>query len=116
MTKKYVKRYSQAFKHQVVKEYEAGASAHALTEKYAIGGSNTVKRWVKAYGRSGYRSETVVIQTVDDQQEVKEMKERIAQLEAALAQASLDNHMLTSLLKVAEKELGFDVKKNDGQK
>jgi len=116
MPKKYVKRYSQAFKLQVVKEYEAGASAHALCEKYAIGGGNTVKRWVKEYGRSGYRSETVLIQTLEDQTEVKEMKDRIAQLEGALAQASLDNHMLKSVLLVAEKEFGVDVKKNGVRK
>ena len=42
MKKEYVKRYSQAFKQEVVKEYEAGASAKYLSEKYGIGGGSTI--------------------------------------------------------------------------
>ena len=32
MKKEQVKRYSQAFKQQVVREYEAGASIHSLQQ------------------------------------------------------------------------------------
>ena len=112
MKKVYVKRYSQSFKQQVVQEYEAGASAKSLCRKYGIGGKTTIKNWVEKYGRSGYRTEKVIIQTVDDQLEVQKMKDRISQLEAALAQASLDNHMLRATLATAEKELGLDLKKS----
>jgi transposase-like protein len=52
MNKEPIRRYSQAFKQQVVREYEAGASIYQLLQKYGIGGHNTVKQWVKQYGRS----------------------------------------------------------------
>ena len=111
-----VKRYSQAFKQQVVREYEAGASVYSLLNKYGIGGYQTVKRWVKQYGRSGYRSETVIIQSVEDQQEFQAMKEKIKQLESALADAVLDNHMLKATLEVASEAYQVDLKKTFGKK
>lgn len=38
MEKEKVKRYSEAFRQQVVKEYEAGESVYKLKKKYGIGG------------------------------------------------------------------------------
>jgi len=116
MKKEQVKRYSQSFKQQVVREYEAGASIYKLQQKYGIGGYNTVKRWIEQYGRDGYRSELVVIQTVEDQIEVKAMKQRIAELEAALAESVLENRLLQTTLAVASQALDIDLKKNFGKK
>lgn len=116
MKKEPIKRYSQAFKQQVVREYEAGASIYSLLQKYGIGGHKTVQRWVKQYGRSGYRAEMVVIQTVDDQLEVKAMRQRIADLEAALAESILENRMLNATIEVASQTLELDLKKNFGKK
>lgn len=116
MKKEPVKRYSQAFKQQVVREYEAGASSTSLRQKYGIGSHRTVERWVKKYSRSGYRSEKVVIQTVEDQLEVKAMKTRIAELERALSDAVIENRMLTTTLEVASKALELDLKKNFGRR
>ncbi len=116
MIKEPIRRYSQAFKLQVVREYEAGTSIYSLRQKYGIGSHRTVERWVKQYGRSGYRAEMVVIQTVDDQLEVKAMKQRIADLESALAQSILENRMLTTTIEVASQSLELDLKKNFGKK
>ncbi|HEX9679328.1 MAG TPA: transposase [Candidatus Saccharimonadales bacterium] len=116
MKKEPVKRYSQSFKQQVIREYEAGASITSLRQKYGIGSHRTVERWVKKYSRSGYRSEKVVIQTVADQLEVKAMKARIAELERALADAVIDNRMLTTTLEVASERLEMDLKKNFGRR
>jgi transposase-like protein len=114
MKKEPIKRYSQAFKQQVVREYETGASATSLAQRYGIGTHTTIKKWVKQYGRSGFRTETVVIQTVEDQLEVQEMKTRIAALESALAESVLENRMLEATLTVASAELKLDLKKNFG--
>jgi len=116
MIKEPIKRYSQAFKQQVVREYEAGASIYSLQQKYGIGAHNTVKRWLKQYGRSGFRAEVVHIQTVEDQVEFRAMKQRIAELESALAHSVLENRMLTTTIEVASQSLGLDLKKNFGKK
>lgn len=116
MNKEPIKRYSQAFKQQVVREYEAGASIMSLRQKYGIGSHRTVEKWVKNYSYSGIRTEKVVIQTVEDQQEFQTMKARIAELEKALADATIENRMLKATVEVASKRLNLDIKKNFGKK
>jgi len=116
MDKKVYKRYSEAFKREVVREYEAGASATRLREKYGIQGGSTVTQWVRKYGREGSRYELMVIQKPEEQTEVKALKQRIAELEKALAQLTLDKLMLESTVEVLEEELGRDVKKNSASR
>ena len=47
-------KYSEAFKLQVVNEIESGrvSSIHAASVRYGIGGGETVKSWVRGYGRN----------------------------------------------------------------
>lgn len=116
MKKETVRRYSLAFKQQVVRKYEAGASIYSLRDKYGIGSHLTVQQWIERYGRSGYRAELVVIQTVEDQQGLKALKRRVAELESALAQSTLDNRLLEATLTVASEALRLDLKKNFGKK
>ena len=115
MKREPVKRYSQALKQQVVREYESGESIYSLLQKYGISGHNTVKRWIEKYGRNGYRSEVVVIQSVEDQIEVKAMRARISELESALAESVLENRMLNATLEVAGREMKLDLKKSFGK-
>jgi len=116
MKKETVRRYSLAFKQQVVREYETGASIYKLRDKYGIGSHFTVQRWIERYGRSGYRSELVVIQTAEDQAGIKALKQRVSELESALAQSTLDNRLLETTLTVASEALGLDLKKNFDKK
>lgn len=115
MKKEPIKRYGLAFKQQVVREYEAGASQYELRNKYGIGGSHTIKNWVKQYGRIGYRNATIIIHNGADQEAVKAMRVRIQELEHALAQAVLDKQMLEATLHVASEAMGQDLKKNFGK-
>jgi transposase-like protein len=110
-TQQIVKRYSLAFKQQVVREYEAGASASALKRKYGMGCTHMVVRWVEKYGREGVRHKLMVIQTPEEQERVKELEARVAELEKLVAQLSLDKFMLESTLAVAEEQLGQPLKK-----
>lgn len=110
-----IKRYSVAFKQSVVREYEDGASLYQLNRKYGIRGSTTIKSWVEKFGRYGTRHKLMVIQKPEEQNRVEELSQKIAALEHALAEAQLDRLMLTSCLKVAEKQYGFDLKKTREQ-
>ena len=111
MTKTIIKRYSMAFKKQVVQEYEAGASMESLRQKYGISGKQTVRNWIHQYGRTGVRHQIMNIDNANVQAENRVLQERIANLEKLVAQLSLDKLMLESTLTVAEKELGYALKK-----
>lgn len=116
MDKKPYKRYSIAFKRQVVEEYEAGSSASELGQKYGIGGGSTISGWVNQYGREGSRYKLMVIQKPEEQNRVKELEVRVQLLESALAQVQLEKHVLESVVAVADKELKVDLKKTFGPK
>jgi len=116
MEKIAIRRYSEAFKKQVVREYEAGASASGLREKYGIKGRSTVSSWVKKHGREGSRYKLMVIQKPEEQERVKQLEKRVQMLESALAQTTLDKLMLESLLEVVEEEEGIKLKKNIEQR
>lgn len=112
MTKRIMKRYSEAFKRQVVSEYEEGFSVHDLRRKYGITGNGTVERWVKKYAHVGLRHELVVIQRADEREREKELEQRLREMESAMSQLVLEKIVLESTLAEAEKLLGMDVKKN----
>jgi len=112
MNKSVIKRYSEAFKQQVVCEYEAGTSMQELREKYGIGGGSTIGEWVAKYGRAGVRHKLLVIQSPEEQNQLKQLKARNDQLEKLVAQLLLDKVMLESTLQVAEARLGLDLKKS----
>ena len=105
-------RYSEAFKKQVVREYEGGRSVSGLREKYGIKGGSTINSWVKKYGRAGSRYELMIIQKPEEQNRIKALEKRVQELERALAQVMLDKLMLESLVEVIEREEGLEVKKN----
>lgn len=114
MEKVVIKRYSTAFKQQIVSEYENGSGIPVLKQKYGITGNGTIERWVREYGRKGLRHKYMVIQKPEEQDEIKALKEKIARLEKVVAQLALDKFMLETTLEVVEEELGEDVKKGGG--
>jgi transposase len=111
MAQEIYKRYSMAFKKQVVAEYEAGASLSALKQRYGITGATTIRGWVEQYGREGIRHKMVVIQQPEEQYRVRQLEAELQQMKALVAQLSLDKFLLQSTLTVAEEELGYEVKK-----
>ena len=111
MTERIIKRYSMAFKKQVVQEYELGTSMESLRRKYGISGKQTVRNWINQYGRRGVRHQIMDIDDADVRAENQALQERIANLEKLVAQLSLDKLMLESTLAVAEQEFGYPVKK-----
>ena len=113
MTKKTIyKRYSEAFKLQVVAEYEDGCSVRELRLKYNIGGGNTVQEWVEKYGHKAFRDKVVRIQKTVEYLEFKRMKKRIAKLESALSESVLENRMLKATIDVADEAMKIDLKKS----
>jgi transposase-like protein len=110
MTKKTVKRYSEALKLQAVSEFEQGASISDLHKKYGAA-EVTIRQWVSKYAKDGFRHELVRIQTAQEASRVRELEQQVQDLEKALAKMTLEKIKLESILDV----FGIsdeDVKKN----
>jgi len=83
-------RYSEAFKIQIVTEVEqAGVSVNTVRRKYGILGHGTVNKWVRRYG-NGTRGKVIRVETPEQIDELKRLKERVKRLEVLLADANID--------------------------
>ncbi len=111
MTHKF-RKYSEAFRRQVVAEYEAGESIHTLQQKYGINGNNTIREWIAKYGKEGLRHEVVHIQTAEEANQVKELEKQVQNLQKALGKLSLEKIMLESILEEYQGTYGDLAKKN----
>jgi len=103
-------RYSEAFKRQVVEEIGRGKhlSPQRAKQAYGIGGSVTVEKWVRKYGREDLLPKRIRIETMKEIDELKEARKRIRELEAAVADAHIDYCLEKSYLKIACERLGED--------
>jgi len=107
-----IKRYSEAFRRQVVAEYESGLGITFLQKKYGINGGTTVQTWIKKYAKQGFRHEIVRIQTAEEVNRVKELEKQVKDLEQALGKVTLEKLKLESILEELQGAQGEEVKKN----
>lgn len=86
------RRYSEAFKHHIVKEIEAGGfeNLEHMRQKYGIGGGSTITTWLRKYGKEHMLPRKVRIEMPEEVDQIKKLKKRIKDLERALLNAQTD--------------------------
>jgi len=101
-------RYSEAFKRQIVNAISNGkySSCNAARLANGISGVATVNRWVRKYGREELLPKRIRIEKVKETDQLKEARKRIRNLEAALADAHIDNCLEHAFLEVACERMG----------
>lgn len=112
MTRK-LKIYSEAFRREVVAEYEAGEELSSLRKRYGINGMLTIQRWVRKYGKQGLRTEVVHIQKAEEVDRVRELEKQVKELEQALGKMVIEKLKLESMLEELQEREGDVVKKNE---
>ena len=106
------RHYSESFKQQIVKEYESGSySVSELSRLYGICGQN-IYRWIYKYSifnKKGYR---IVEEHQSAERQVKQLEQRIKDLEAMLGRKQIKLEFLEKMLELASQEFEVDIKKN----
>lgn len=112
------KKYSEAFKRQVVEEYESGVSMNQLKRKYKIGGSMTIHKWIRKYSNLGFRHTKGSSQDSEEKQAdtVKKLRMKIELLEKAVADLTLRKLILESTLEEYQEAYGPALPKKNGQR
>lgn len=107
--------YSEAFKIQVVKEVESGSCSQAsIARRYGIRGHSTILKWRRKYGRgkslitNGKRSMT------SKNEHVLHLENEIKELKRELEESRIRNVVLETLVDVADRELGTNIRKKCG--
>ena len=111
MQQRLVLRYSMSFKRQVVSELESGRFDSILqaSEHYGISGSETVRKWLRKFGRNHLCPKVIRVEKPNEQDQVRQLKKQIKQLKEALGQTQAENVINQEFLKIACEEMGQDV-------
>ena len=100
-------KYTEAFKRQVVSEYEKGQlNKDQLMKKYGIRGNSRILTWCRKYGKFAYDTPTQNGRPMKDPQ-----KQRIRELEKKLKAAELKLKVYDKLIEVTNRELDQDIVK-----
>ena len=119
MTKQ-VMRYSEAFKQEVVDNLERGryCSPHEASQAYGVD-PGSVKRWARQYGKAHLLRKVVRVSKPDEPSEIKRLKDRVRQLEAALSDSYMDQALDQSFFEILCERTDTDAaafkKKHAGQ-
>ena len=110
------KRYSEAFKRQVVLDLKAErVTIPEVRRRYGISGAMTIKGWLKRYGgkvktaegrRGRPRSEVTA--------RVSELERERRSLEQAVARLTVEKIALQALMQEAEEHYGEEFRRNFG--
>jgi len=103
-------RYSEAFKQQVIMEIESGRFKNAweASQAYGIRGSTTVTSWLEKAGRGALVRRAIKVEKPGEPGEILRLKERVRKLEAALADAHMDQALDQSFFEILCEQQGID--------
>jgi transposase len=101
-------RYSEAFKMEVVRVMEVeGLSCNRARQKYGIKGQNTVENWARKYGK-GLIGKVIRVETPQEVNELKKVKERVKRLESLLADTNLELALERQFTRLACERAGIE--------
>lgn len=105
-------RYSDCFKQNVVSEVEKnGLTIQQARDRFGIKGTNTIQLWLKKYGRNHLLNKVVRVETKDEINELKQLREENKRLKIAYAELAIDHKLSEKVLEKADELMGLDLKK-----
>jgi len=105
-------RYSDCFKLSVVTEIEKnGLTIQEARLKYGIKGGSTIQKWLVKYGKNHLLNKVVRVETKDERNELKRLRDENKKLKIAYAELAIDHKLSEKVLEKADEMMGLDLKK-----
>jgi transposase-like protein len=102
-------RYSEAFKHQVIKEVEEGhLTCEEARKRYGIKGVGTVQYWMKRMGKLGLLPKVIRVETPDEKARIKELERQVRELKDSLAETQVRYLISESQFEVVCEQQGLN--------
>ena len=104
------KRYSLALKQKIMEEIRDGkwTSAWQASKMYGIK-DQTVYKWMDKLGFSHLKTRIVEVKTLDEIDEVKQLRKQVKELKLALAEETLSRQIEQATVQVASSIIGISV-------
>ena len=102
-------KYSESFKLQVVRDLESRRfrTIKEAGSFYGIQGATTIKRWLIKFGKDRLMPRVVRVETPNEQNELKRLRQRVRQLEGLLADKELGLVISETYLELACERAGI---------
>ena len=111
MTRQVV-RYSNCFKRNVVESIEHdGLSIEECRRRYGIKGSETIQKWIRIFGKNELLNKVVMVQTLEERDELKRLREEVKRLKIAYADLAIEHKIDQKVIEIADELYGIDLKK-----
>lgn len=105
-------RYSDCFKLNVVTEIEKnGLTIQEARLRYGIKGGQTIQNWLVKFGKNHLLNKVVRVETKDERNELKRLREENEKLKIAYAELAIDHKLSEKVLEKADEMMGLDLKK-----
>ena len=105
-------RYSDCFKLNVVTEIEKnGLTIQEARLKYGIKGGSTIQKWLVKFGKNHLLNKVVRVETKDERNELKRLRDENKKLKIAYAELAIDHKLSKKVLEKADEMMGLDLKK-----
>lgn len=108
------RRFSVDFKKTLVREFESGKfTVKELSGLHFIAEA-VLYRWIAKFGTFPQDEFRVIEMSDSSDQKVKELQQKIKELERMVGQKQITIDYLNTMMEVAKDELNIDIKKNYG--
>lgn len=105
-------RYSTCFKQNVVRSIEQdGMGINQARLHYGIKGTYTVQNWLKKFGRNDLLNKIVRVESMNEKDELKRLREENKRLKIAYAELSMEHKLSECVIETADEMLDLDLKK-----
>lgn len=106
------RKYSDAFKKEIVSLFESGKfSVYQLEKLYSIG-NPTIYKWIYKFSTFNEKGIRVVEMKESSLTKLKELEKKVKQLEQIVGQKQIKIDYLEKMIDIAKDELQVDIKKN----
>lgn len=106
------RRFTADFKRQLVKEFETGElSVLQLSRIYGVS-NQLIYNWIYKFSTFNQKGSRIVEMKDSSASKLKEMEQRIKDLERAVGQKQIKIDYLEKMIDIAKTELDIDIKKN----
>ena len=120
MNKMKIIRYSEAFKLEVIRQYEEGKMTQKeICRHYGINGAETLNNWLRKYGKSNLLNRIIRVEKPNEKSRLNALEAENKKLKEALASSYIKQITAESSLEVAAEIMGLTVeelKKKLGEK
>ncbi len=106
-----MRRFSENFKREKVKEIELGRSTVLeISKQYEVTAVN-VYRWISKFGSMKNKKERIIVETDSDTKQLLALKKKVAELERIIGQKQILLDFKDKMIELAEETYHVEIKK-----